>query len=405
MNFHYYNCLLAVVLPIMLSACSHHDAHHHHAHHDVAEASFADTHHHHHHPNEILFTHHQAEAAGLRLDTVRPVAFAHMLKVSGQLRSAQTDEYSVVATSSGLVTFADGKTWTAGQTVQLGETLFRISASAMLQGDPMVQVEAEYEAARADYERQRSLLADRLITRVAFEEAERRYKLAAAAYRAAHQPAVRTSQSGSGVLVKASSRGYIKHCWVAPGEYVETGDILATIIVPRRMMLQADVPMQYAGLLPTIATASFTLPSGQTVYRLQELGGQRLSAGMVAETGAGNLPPVASPYVPLFFEFNYDARLVVGSYVDIYLHGVQSDNRIVIPKSALTEEQGMYFVYRRIGHEHFLRQEVQLGMASADSVEVLSGLHVGEQIVTHGAYQVKLAASSSIIPEGHHHHH
>ena len=36
-------------------------------------------------------------------------------------------------------------------------------------------------------------------------------------------------------------------------------------------------------------------------------------------------------------------------------------------------------------------------------IEIVRGLSAGDEVVTHGAYQVKLAAASTVIPEGHHH--
>ena len=63
------------------------------------------------------------------------------------------------------------------------------------------------------------------------------------------------------------------------------------------------------------------------------------------------------------------------------------------------------------GHEHkgeegvFEKREVKIGQTDGVRTEILSGLKTGECVVTVGAYQVKLAASSSAIPEGHNHNH
>ena len=52
-----------------------------------------------------------------------------------------------------------------------------------------------------------------------------------------------------------------------------------------------------------------------------------------------------------------------------------------------------------------VKREVKIGQTDGVRTEILSGLKAGECIVTEGAYQVKLAASSSAIPEGHNHNH
>ena len=74
-----------------------------------------------------------------------------------------------------------------------------------------------------------------------------------------------------------------------------------------------------------------------------------------------------------------------------------------MPVSAITEEQGLYFVYIKIDDEHYIKQEVTLGETDGARVLILSGLEDGDKVVTNGVYQVKLAATTSAIPEGHVH--
>ena len=62
-------------------------------------------------------------------------------------------------------------------------------------------------------------------------------------------------------------------------------------------------------------------------------------------------------------------------------------------------------------HEHegeegvFEKREVKIGQTDGVRTEIVEGLKAGETVVAKGAYQVKLAASSSVIPEGHNHNH
>ena len=93
------------------------------------------------------------------------------------------------------------------------------------------------------------------------------------------------------------------------------------------------------------------------------------------------------------------------SYIEVFLLTASIDNAIVVPVSALTEEQGLYFVYLRLDEEGYKKQEVTVGNSDGENVRILSGLHEGDQVVTRGVYQVKLAANSGVIPEGHSHNH
>ena len=107
----------------------------------------------------------------------------------------------------------------------------------------------------------------------------------------------------------------------------------------------------------------------------------------------------------MVFELDNKGEIVPGAYVEVFLQTSSVDDALVVPVSALTEEQGLYFVYLRLDEEGYKKQEVTIGDNNGENVRILSGLHEGDQVVTRGVYQVKLAANSSVIPEGHSHNH
>ena len=104
------------------------------------------------------------------------------------------------------------------------------------------------------------------------------------------------------------------------------------------------------------------------------------------------------------FDFKNDGRIVPGSYAQVYLLGAERSNVVSVPLSAVTEEQGYYFVYVKAHEEHFEKRRVELGQQNGAAVEIKSGLKPGESVVVEGAVLVKLAANTGAIPEGHHHH-
>ena len=57
----------------------------------------------------------------------------------------------------------------------------------------------------------------------------------------------------------------------------------------------------------------------------------------------------------------------------------------------------------QVDDDGYLKREVKPGQSDGERVRILSGLSGGERVVSKGAYQVKLAATSSIVPEGHTH--
>ena len=74
-----------------------------------------------------------------------------------------------------------------------------------------------------------------------------------------------------------------------------------------------------------------------------------------------------------------------------------------MPLSALTEEQGLYYVYLQEEPEIYKKQEVIIGENNGERVEIMHGLKEGDKVVTKGAYQVKIASASGEIPHGHAH--
>ena len=97
--------------------------------------------------------------------------------------------------------------------------------------------------------------------------------------------------------------------------------------------------------------------------------------------------------------------LLPGTAVEVYLQGAPRDNVVTVPVSALSEQQGNFFVYIQLDKEGYLRSPVKLGESNGKDVEILSGVHNGDRVVYEGATAVRLAASSNVIPEGHSHNH
>lgn len=341
------------------------------------------------HGDEIILKKAEAEAIGLTTKTVRPEKFHGVVVCSGTLLAAQGDETTVVAPVAGVVSLA-GKHITDGSSVAKGSTLLKISAEKMAAGDPAQRAYIEYETARKAYERANELVKDQIISQQEYEQACKAYDTARLAYEA-----IGNTEAGS--AVKAPMGGYLKNIRVKDGDFVEIGQPLMTLSQNRRLQLRAEVPQRDYKILPTVVSANFKTPYDNCVYELSRLNGKLLSYGKGALAGGA--------YIPIVFELDNRGDVIPGAYVEVFLLTSPIDNAIVVPVSALTEEQGLYFVYLRLDEEGYKKQEVTVGDSDGENVRILSGLHEGDRVVTRGVYQVKLAANSSVIPEGHSHNH
>jgi cobalt-zinc-cadmium efflux system membrane fusion protein len=62
---------------------------------------------------------------------------------------------------------------------------------------------------------------------------------------------------------------------------------------------------------------------------------------------------------------------------------------LAVPASAVMQHDGKSFVFVSDGQERFRRVDVTTGIESGDSLEILSGLAAGQQVVSRGAFVLK----------------
>lgn len=373
-----------------------HDHEHEEADHDHEHEKAGHDHEHDHeheaaaNPGEVVFKEANAKAVGLQTITVTPGAFTQVIRTSGQVLAAQGEESVMVATVPGVVSFGSVP-FTDGTAVRKGQAVLSIASNGLSEGDVAVRAKAAYEAAKLEFERMEALVADRIVSAKEFEQAKLNYANAKAAYEA-----VADKQTAKGVAVVAPLNGYLKNIQVKEGDYVSVGQPLATIAQSNRLMLRADVSERYYSSLPMVQSAHFKTPYDEQVYRLADLRGRLLSYGRAS---GGD-----SFFVPVTFEFDNKGAILPGSFVEVYLLTKPLEQVISVPVESLIEEQGLYSVYVRLDANCYRKQPVTLGANNGVEVQILSGLHGGEAVVTKGAHQVKLASASNAIPAHSHSH-
>lgn len=339
--------------------------------------------------DEIVMPPAKAQAAGVETGTVEPGNFTQVIKTSGQVLAAQGDERVAVATVAGVVSFK-GKV-TEGMSVREGMPLVLLSSGNIAEGDPVQKARVAYEVSKKEYERMQTLVESRIVSEKDFAQAKQAYENARISYEA-----VAKNHTDSGQAVTAPIGGYVKSLLVKEGDYVTVGQPLVSITQNRRLFLRADVSEKYYASLPAITSANFCTPYNSKVYALQDLNGRLLSYGKASGEG--------SYYIPVTFEFDNRGDVVPGSFVEIYLLARPMEGVISVPRSALTEEQGSFYVYLQLDEECYRKQLVTLGADNGQRVQVLSGLKAGDRLVTRGAYQVKLAGAANALPAHSHEH-
>lgn len=386
-----------LIFSLLCSCQTSHEGHEDHDHdHDHAKESRAkvsearsEDEEEHHNPDEIILPVEKAEAAGVKVEKAETTRFSEVIRCSGKILPSVGDEATVVAQVAGTVNM--NKSYTDGMAVGKGSPLFSISTAGLPDGDYGTRNRIAYDQAKAEYERAEKLMADKLITEKEYLAAKSEYERARLSYEA-----VSSSGSSKGINVKAPIGGYVKECLVTDGEYVNVGQPLMRISQNKNLFLRAEVPEREYDKIQGIRNARFRPSYTDRVYDVSSLGGRLVSSAGSSQSNGS--------VIPLTFEFNNTGGLLPGSYAEIYLIGDPRENVIAIPAGALTEEQGIYFVYIRVDEEGYVKKEVKIGGSDGERVEIIAGVNPGEEVVTEGAIHVKLASASNAIPAHSHNH-
>jgi cobalt-zinc-cadmium efflux system membrane fusion protein len=252
------------------------------------------------------------------------------------------------------------------------------------------EARANFTKAKADYDRAKSLAEDKIVSEKDFQQIRLQYENARTAYQT-----VTKNYTSKGQNIPSPMTGFVKSILVTEGQFVTAGTPLATISKNLKLLLQANVSQSYFSKLPTITSANFKTTDSDRIYSTQELNGKIVSYGKSAAAG--------SPFIPVIFEID-NKEIVSGSAVEVYLKSSTIADALVIPVSALIEEQGIFYVYVQTEGESFQKRELRLGASDGQHVQVLSGISENERVVTKGAYQIKLSTASGTLPaHGHEH--
>lgn len=342
--------------------------------------------------NEIPYLKEQAWKVEFANQEIKKQTFFYSIRTTGQILTPPSDEAVISAKAGGIISF-NGNSYISGMPVYKGENLFSISGSALNEesiNTKILEARYNYEKAREDYERASELVKDKIISEKEFNVIENSYNIARTLYNS-----VAKNYSPNGVRIYAPITGFLRTVNVMQGEYVETGKTLAVISRNNRLLLKADLSQKYFDIINNINSANFKTPDGKT-YNTEELNGTYVLHGR--NTGQDNL------LLPVNFEIDFRKELIPGTFVEVYLKTTRIPDAIVIPVSALIEEQGVFYVYIQTSGEGFEKREVSITGSDGILVQVLSGIEEGERVVTKGAYQIKLASMSGTMPvHGHEH--
>ncbi len=342
---------------------------------------------------EIVYLKEQAWKIEFANMEVKRQPFAEIIKTTGQILPAHGDEVIITAKSKGIISFGNNKKL-IGSSVNSGETLFTISGSGLTEDNldtKYKEAKANYEKNKTDFERAKELVKDTIISQKDFLGIKLRYENAQTAFNT-----IANNYTIGGQKITSPIQGFIKNLMVSEGQYVEIGQPIARVSQNRKLILIAEVPQKHFSKLNSISSANFKTAYDSKIHSSDSLNGKLISYGKNTNDNAY--------YIPINFEIDNKGEIIPGSFIEVFLKTNVIKAALVIPYSALIEEQGNYFAYVQTSGEGFQKRELKLGINDGMNVQVLSGIKENERVVIKGGYQIKLATMSGKMPEHGHEH-
>lgn len=341
---------------------------------------------------DIFYSKEQAWSSDFNVSAIYPQQFTGIVKASGEILPMPGEKQNLIAKNEGIIMFSK-RNLVQGSPVQKGEILFTVSSNGLTDDNITVEYHEalmNFDKSKSQYQRHKNLVQERIVSQSQFIESRNRYVADSVAFFN-----LKNNVSNGGLKVIAPLSGYIHDLNVSEGQFVSTGFLLSTISSNKVMLLRADVSQAYFSELGSIHDATFRPAYTDKVYTIEELGGKLLAkASSVAEN---------NHYMPVYFEVNNDGTLLEGAFAEFYLKTKPLFEKLIIPKSAIMEEQNAFYLYVQTAGESFRKQQVFIGNSDGIYFEVTSGLRAGDRIVTKGAMLIKATSMTTAPVHSHSH--
>jgi membrane fusion protein, multidrug efflux system len=271
-----------------------------------------------------------------------------------------------------------------GQTVKKGQLLGRIDASglqdAYLSAKSAVSAaEATAAVAQRNLQRSQTLLQAGAIAQRDLETAQTQASSAQAALEDAKSRLATAQKNFDNTRITAPFDGIVSQKSVSPGDVVQPGGALFTVVDPSTMRLVASVPSDQVSMLRVGTDVTFTV----TGYLGQEFHGKVTRVSPAVDPTTRQVQIIAS--IP-----NKSHTLITGLYADGRISS-RTQEGIVVPQSAVDTRMQRPAVVK-IKDGKVTRVDVTLGMRdpTSETVQITNGVAVGDTLL--------VAAAQGITP-------
>lgn len=331
-----------------------------------------------------------ARDAGIETTAAEARKVGRALEVVGQLEFDQNHLAQLSPRAEALVVEVKVD---VGDEVKRGQPLVVLTSAAVGSDQArLAAARARADAARSAVSREEELSRSGLSPRKSLEEARR--ELAAAQ---AEHDALRSTLGAAGAVEGGGGRSVLRAPFA--GTVVARDAVAGRTAAAGQVLVQvADLSTMWAQLEVPEAEAPLVRP-GQPVLIAFEGTKDAPREARISRVAPAVDP--ASRTVRVRVELpNRDRSLKAGVFLRARIRVAAEHDAVLVPREALQRAEGRTLVFVKRGDHVFEPVVVQAGAPAGDSVEVLSGLAPGTEVVTTGAFLLKTELVKDSIGAG-----
>lgn len=279
-----------------------------------------------------------------------------------------------------------------GEAVERGQRLFSLERDEIEQRlrarrAALASARAETEKTRRIFERREQLLAEKVVSPEAFDEAQADFKTAVAHRDRLEAEIGQIEAELQNTVIRSPIDGVAGALRVDPGDFVEVGQPLVTIVGTKGMEINFTVPERYANQVAT----------GQTVAVRTAANPRRTFTGTVFFVS----PAIREATRDLLLKARLDdpaGLLHPGSFANVELVLAVHEESLVVPEEALVPTRSGYMVFV-VEDQQARRRDVTIGLRRPGEVEIRQGLGPGDTVIRSGQMAVSDRDRVRIVDE------
>jgi len=270
---------------------------------------------------------------------------------------------------------------TAGQVVDVNTALAVITPSpdTLLS---LAQARSEYDSARDSLKLVEQRLKMKLATQQNLVSAQQKVQAAELKVKSMQERGINDRK-----LIRSKSKGLVSRIDVDPGQIVPAGTTLIEMIGQHEISVRLGIENEDIG----------SLQPGQNVELYPvNAPDKRATQGTIALITQRINPQTR--LVDVFVTPHDGAVLMLNEYLEAHVVSA-SELGFVVPRSAVLSQQGDYILYT-VQKGHAVRHVIHIGLETPAQIQVLGDdLHVGEQVVTVGNYELHNGMAVIVEPQ------